>query len=83
MKSTEIIEKLYIIYCDTLGLVIDKQKFVEAEDLSEEFSIDSLMGLQIIVRIEQEFEVIIEDDDFAIEMIKSLDKAVNFIEKAR
>jgi acyl carrier protein len=51
--------------------------------LLDQLHIDSLMALEIIVQIEQEFGVAIEDDDFAIEMLDSLSKAVDYIEQAK
>lgn len=83
MEKDEIIEKLYQIYCNVLGIDIDRDVFHHEMNLAEAFGIDSLMGLQIIVKIEQEFQVIIEDDEMAIELVGSLEKTVDFIKNEK
>ncbi|HEY9062639.1 MAG TPA: phosphopantetheine-binding protein [Pseudobacteroides sp.] len=81
-KREEIKEKLREIFSAVLGREITEDSFKEGPGLTGRLHIDSLMGLQIIVKIEQKFGVIIEDDDFAIQMLDAIDKAIDFIESS-
>lgn len=77
MNKEEIRIKLISIYEEVLETQIEDKGINDG--LIELFHIDSLIALKIIVRIEQEFGIIIEDDNLAIEMIDSIDKAVDYI----
>lgn len=81
VELDNIIKKLKDIYSNALKTDISEDVFKEGVELVEVLHIDSLVGLQIVVKIEQEFDVMIDDDDFAISMINSLTKAVKFIQE--
>ena len=81
MDRDTIIKKLQKIYCNALKTDISDDLFKEGMELVQVLHIDSLIGLQIVVKIEQEFDVMIDDDDFAISMINSLTKAIEFIQE--
>lgn len=78
-RRDRIIEKLIEIYSSVLKRDVSKEVFTEGRSIVDELFIDSLTGLQIIVKIEQVFQVIIEDDDEAIKMIDSITESVDFI----
>lgn len=77
-KKRKIKNELCNIYKEVL------ERDISMDDLEtgllEKFHIDSLIALQIVVKIEQFFGIIIEDDNVAIQMLDSLDKAVELIE---
>lgn len=77
----EYLEKMRLIFCDVLGRDVTSADMGDGENLVEKLSIDSLMGLQLIIKIEQEFDVIIEDDELAIELVDSITKLQQFIEE--
>lgn len=74
-------EKMRLIFGEVLGREITNDEMSDGENLVGKFSIDSLMGLQLIIKIEQEFEVIIEDDELAIALVDSGSKLQQYIEK--
>ncbi len=78
--QNDIKENLRQIYSAVLQRELTGEQFSNDPGLAERLHIDSLTGLQIIVKIEQAFNVIIEDDDFAVRMLDSLDTAIDFIE---
>jgi acyl carrier protein len=82
LQKPEIREKLADIFRQVLGREIANEDFQNDSGLIAKLNIDSLMGLQIIVKIEQTFNLVIEDDDFAIKMLDSIDQALEFIEKS-
>lgn len=77
----EYFEKMRLIFCDVLGREITNDEMGDGENLVGKLSIDSLMGLQLIIKIEQEFEVIIEDDELAIALVDSGSKLQQYIEE--
>ncbi len=79
-ESKKIKKKLYDIICEILEVEIIRSDLKGNENLIETYNIDSLIALQIIVKIEQKFNIIIEDDELAIELLESVDKAVSYIE---
>lgn len=83
MNREEICDSLYDIYKTVLNTEIDKADMNLKEGLSEKLNIDSLMGLQIIVKMEQVFNILIDDDNKAIELIDSPSNSVDFILETR
>lgn len=82
MPTSEIKEKLRTIFRQVLNRDIPEADFQSGTGLIERLNIDSLMGLQIIVKVEQTFNLVIEDDDFAIKLLDSIDQAAEFIQNS-
>ena len=79
ITTNEIVGKLSKIFEEVLEQSVPKELFEEDEDLAELYHIDSLVALKIIVKIEQEFSVLIEDDEEAIRMIQSPKEALRYL----
>ncbi|MTK11734.1 MAG: acyl carrier protein [Clostridiaceae bacterium] len=69
-----VFEKIRRIMAEQLGL---NEEDITIDTSFKELGIDSLDLFQIIIEIEEEFGVQIED----AESIKTVDEAVNFVEK--
>ncbi|MDA2068149.1 acyl carrier protein [Bacillus cereus] len=54
---------------------------IKTDNLLEEFHIDSIGALELLVRIEQEFHIEIPDEELSINLINSLHNLTNYIEK--
>ncbi len=67
------------IYEAVLGRLLTGDELVDGESLLDRLLIDSLSSLQIIIKIEQEFNVIIEDDDVAIRLVDSIQLLIDYI----
>ncbi len=80
-KQKEIKEELRKIFTEVLKREVTEEQLAAGSGLTDRLHIDSLMGLQIIVKIEQRFNVIIEDDNLAIKMLDSIERAMEFIQK--
>ncbi|PJI06511.1 MULTISPECIES: acyl carrier protein [Clostridium] len=80
IKEKEKIRKQIInIYKEVTEKDIEEEKIQDG--LLEQLHIDSLIALQIIVKMEQDFKIVIEDDDVAIKMLDSIENATDFIMK--
>jgi len=81
MNRAQIEDKLHHIIAQALDTELTEKDIPTGPGLLEQLHIDSLIALQIIVQIEQQFNVTIDDDELALEMLDSLDKAVTYIEQ--
>ena len=67
------------IYRKVLDRDIDDAVFDPGDDLIHTLFIDSLLALQMLILMEQEFSIVIEDDALAIELLNDINKACNYI----
>lgn len=77
--TNEIVEKLSAILEEVIKHPVPKELLEQDENLIERYHIDSLVALQVIIKIEQEFSVLIEDDEEAIRMLQSPKEALRFL----
>ncbi|OCQ53513.1 acyl carrier protein [Photorhabdus australis subsp. thailandensis] len=52
-----------------------------ADNLIEQFNIDSIAALELLVRIEQEFHIQIPDEELSVNLINSFHGLVVYIER--
>jgi acyl carrier protein len=81
MEKREIEQKLTDTFNQVLDAKLTTDELLKPDSL-QQLNIDSLIVLQIIVRIEQIFSVAIEDDDDALTLFNSFADIVSFIETA-
>lgn len=77
MTYDEIKDKVRRIFATVLDL--QPEEIPETVDLTSALFIDSLVVLEIIVAIEQEFDFSIDDDDNVLEILDSLDSITQYI----
>lgn len=53
----------------------------EETKLMEEFTIDSLIAIEILVSMEELFNVVISDDDLSLELLETPRTLVDYVEK--
>ncbi|MDE6252898.1 MAG: hypothetical protein K2M78_09740 [Lachnospiraceae bacterium] len=78
-EINEVAKRLSKIFEEVMEKPVPKELFENNVNLIERYHIDSLVALKIIVKIEQEFSVLIEDDEEAIQMLKSPQKTLNYL----
>jgi len=81
MKRAEIFEKLKEIIKATYKEEINLDNITENSDLVEEIGVNSIVGIEIFVRVEKEFDIEIDDEDLSIETIRTLSIMADYIEK--
>lgn len=81
MRQTreEIIEQLQTVIVQNLELEVVGQ-LQETDRLYEELNIDSLMLLQLIVYVEEEFGVSVPEEDVDPAVFKTVEALVSFIQ---
>jgi acyl carrier protein len=73
-------DRLREIYVSALKLPIDP-KDVSETDLSHSLGIDSITALEILVWVEDEFQITIEDEDLSPALLDTLDNLAGYIEQ--
>ena len=74
-----VFEKIRSILCDQLD--VEEQDITMDSNIAEDLGADSLDVVDLIMSIEDEFEVEVPDDQ--IENIKTVGDVVNYIESAK
>jgi acyl carrier protein len=75
MEVNEIFEKVKNLFVDQLG--IDTEKVNMEVKLEEDLDIDSLGIVEVVMAFEDEFEVVIDDDE--LKDVKTVGQAVNLL----
>mgnify|MGYP006082205807 FL=1 len=75
MEVNEIFEKVKNLFVDQLG--IDTEKVNMEAKLEEDLDIDSLGIVEVVMAFEDEFEVVIDDDE--LKDVKTVGQAVNLL----
>jgi acyl carrier protein len=74
----EIAGKLREIIAEALNLKIKPDKIM-GKNLIEELGISSVDALEILIRVESEFEILINDEDLSQELVTSLTNLERYI----
>lgn len=64
-----------------IGEILKVESIVEKTNLIEEYSIDSLQAIEILVMIENEFEISIDDEDLNMRLLESPKVLCEYVEK--
>ncbi len=76
MSKNEICEKIFLILKQVLG---NAENLPKTFDESIGDKVDSIEFVMIIVEIENQFDIKIDDDDFNIENVDSIDRFADLI----
>jgi acyl carrier protein len=70
------------IFVDALRLPVDSTR-IEEGNLMVQFGIDSIGLMEIITRVENEFQIIIEEEDLSPTLVNSLDMLAAYIARKK
>lgn len=79
MKKEEIIEALKNILHEGTRGRIDPNSITEDSDLVAEDGLDSIEALDILLRTEEHFDIVIDDEDLNKELFKSISSFADYI----
>lgn len=79
MDAISIKNKIKEILIDCLELTITPVEIV-GTDLINELGINSVDAISIFISIEDNFQIVIEDENLSAALISSLDKITDFVE---
>lgn len=81
MDRKEILSKIQTIICEKLKIVSEKILIQESTDLKRDYNIDSLRIVNLIVEIENVFNIEMDSDDISQEILTNIKQLINFLEK--
>lgn len=80
-------EKIFLsikeILEETLKERVDLSAVYENTNLITEIGLSSLEGLEILVKVENEFEIEIDDEDLSLELMSTLSNLVDYVENKK
>jgi acyl carrier protein len=82
MQRTEILSKLSMLIEENLEVKLP-EKVQESSRMYQDLRIDSIMVLQLVVYIEEEFDVLVPEEDVDPAVFETLGSMVTFIEQLR
>lgn len=81
MNNEEIVSKLKSLFVDVLRIPKETADTIDANtDLLQEVGMNSIDALEFLVVIEQEFSIMIEDDDLTADLIQTLNNLSKYIQ---
>jgi len=78
-NSDTVQDKVKSIIIEHLDLDISPQNLTQTENFLEEFGINSVDALELLLKIENEFDIEIDDDDLNAELLKSIKTLSDYI----
>jgi acyl carrier protein len=69
------------ILSETINVDINKLADVKPEDDLRDWGLDSLKSIDVIVALENEFNIAIEDEDLLIDNFNTIEKIIQLIKK--
>ena len=78
LEVKEVCEELKEIIIDSLELTKAKEE-IDGSDLTNELNINSIDALEILVRIENTYDIIIPDEDLSAKLFESLEGLANYV----
>lgn len=79
LNRTTVEEKVIDAICD--GLSVDKEKVVRSASFIEDLKVDSLDIVELVMSLEDEFDISISDDEAA--QLKTVGDVIDFVVKKR
>jgi len=79
MSDERIEDRLKELIVERLFLKIEPADIGDEDDLMDKHGIDSVQVLEIVVGLEEEYGVSFEDEDFDIEVFKSVKSIADFV----
>lgn len=79
MTTPEITHKIKKLIIDVLDLDIPIEA-LEANNLIEQYGLNSVDALELLMNIETEFDIEIDEEDLTAELVNSIDQLVNYVE---
>ncbi len=79
MDTPEIVSRLKDMIVDRLFLKVAPADLKTDVSLIDEYGVDSVCLLELVVGLEDEFGIVIEDGDFSVENFSSVDAIAAFV----
>jgi acyl carrier protein len=82
METKDLKLKIKTIIVKVLNLNISPEELLE-EDIIDTYGFNSVDALEVLMHIENEFEIEIDEDDLDSELVGSINKLTMYVENAK
>ena len=76
-------QQLKAMIVERLFLDVEPAAIDDDENLMENYDIDSVNLFEIVVGLEESFEISFEDEDFSVDLFANVDSLAEFVEAKR
>ncbi|MGC9318104.1 MAG: acyl carrier protein [Armatimonadota bacterium] len=83
MADDQLKQQLKEMIVERLFLDVDPAQIADDENLMESYDIDSVNLFEIVVGMEEQFDISFEDEDFSVDLFATVDNLAEFVEKKR
>ena len=72
-------QRLKELVVERLFLNVDPNEILDDAPLMDEYKVDSVAVFEIVVGLEEEFDVVIEEEEFHLELFETVESMVTFV----
>ncbi len=83
MADEQLKQQIKEMIVDRLFLDADPAEMADDENLMENYEIDSVNLFEIVVGLEEEFDISFEDEDFSVDLFATVNNLAEYVEKKR
>ena len=79
MNDASIHERIKNLICDGLVVGISRDDLNDNTSLINDLQLDSIQMIELITKLEGEFDIELEDEDFDFEVFSTIDSLAEFV----
>lgn len=79
MDKNEVLARLKEMIVERLFLSVKPEELKTDASLIDEYGVDSVCLLELVVGLEDQFGIVIEDDDFDVKNFETVDSIADFV----
>ena len=83
MSDQQLKQQIKEMIVERLFLDADPSTIADDENLMENYEIDSVNLFEIVVGLEEQFEISFEDEDFTVDLFATIDSLAEYVERKR
>jgi acyl carrier protein len=83
MSDQQLKQQIKEMIVERLFLDADPSAMGDEENLMENYGIDSVNLFEIVVGLEEQFEISFEDEDFSVDLFANVNSLAEFVERKR
>ncbi len=83
MSDQQLKQQIKEMIVERLFLDADPNAIADDENLMENYEIDSVNLFEIVVGLEEQFEISFEDEDFSVDLFATIDSLAEYVERKR
>lgn len=83
MSDDQLKQQIKEMIVERLFLDADPNQIADDENLMENYEIDSVNLFEIVVGLEEQFEISFEDEDFSVDLFATINNLAEYVQRKR